>query len=284
MPPPDSPADHPRRLLAELGLSPGRRRGQTFLHDKNIARKIVAAARKMGPPFLEIGAGLGALTSLLAAGGGETVAVELDRRLAAYLRDRFTGSAVEVVEADVLSVPEEEWRRRFPGGGTVVGNLPYSLSSPIVLRLMDLREVFPGAVLMLQKEVVERLCAIPGGKEYGTLSVYLTVLAEARPEFSVRRTCFTPVPEVDSTVVSIRFRHGIPDSLIRTLQTVVRAAFARRRKKLKNAPVPFLAGGTEAWCDLLSRAGIDPSARAETVPPAKYLLLARMVSSEGNSG
>jgi 16S rRNA (adenine1518-N6/adenine1519-N6)-dimethyltransferase len=284
MPPPDSPADHPRRLLAELGLSPGRRRGQNFLHDKNIARKIVAAARKMGPPFLEIGAGLGALTSLLAAGEGETVAVEVDRRLAAYLRDRFTGSAVEVVEADVLSVPEEEWRRRFPGRGTVVGNLPYSLSSPIVLRLMDLREVFPGAVLMLQKEVVERLCAIPGGKEYGTLSVYLTVLAEARPEFSVRRTCFTPVPEVDSTVVSIRFRHGIPDSLVRNLQTVVRAAFARRRKKLKNAPVPFLAGGTEAWCDLLSRAGIDPSARAETVPPAKYLLLARIISSEGNSG
>jgi 16S rRNA (adenine1518-N6/adenine1519-N6)-dimethyltransferase len=284
MPPPDSPADHPRRLLAELGLSPGRRRGQNFLHDKNIARKIVAAARTMGPPFLEIGAGLGALTSLLAAGEGETVAVEVDRRLAAYLRDRFDGSAVEVVEADVLSVPEEEWRRRFPGGGTVVGNLPYSLSSPIVLRLMDLREVFPGAVLMLQKEVVERLCAIPGGKEYGTLSVYLTVLAEARPEFSVRRTCFTPVPEVDSTVVSIRFRHGIPDSLVRNLQTVVRAAFARRRKKLKNAPVPFLAGGTEAWCDLLSRAGIDPSARAETVPPAKYLLLARMISSEGNSG
>src|SRR4030065_329077 len=153
MPPPDSPADHPRRLLAELGLSPGRRRGQNLLHDRSIARKSVAAAGKMGPPFLEIGAGLGALTSLLAAGGGETVAVELDRRLAASLRDRFTGSAVEVVEADVLSVPEEEWRRRFPGGGTVVGNLPYSLSSPIVLRLMELREPFPPAGLMVQKEV-----------------------------------------------------------------------------------------------------------------------------------
>src|SRR3990172_612570 len=96
MPPPDSPADHPRRLLAELGLSPGRRRGQTFLHDKNIARKIVAAARKMGPPFLEIGAGLGALTSLLAAGGVETVAVEVDRRLAAYLRGGVAGAAGRV--------------------------------------------------------------------------------------------------------------------------------------------------------------------------------------------
>ena len=277
MPPPDSSADHPRRLLAELRISPSRRRGQNFLLDRNIARKIVEAAREMGPPFLEIGPGLGALTSLLASAEGKTVAVEIDRRLSAYLGERFAGSAVEGVEADFLSVPEEEWRRRFPGGGTVVGNLPYSLSSPIVLRLMDLRERFPRAVLMLQKEVVERLCASPGGKEYGILSVYLSVLADARPEFSVRRTCFTPVPEVDSAVLSIRFRQGIPDPLVRKLQTVVRAAFARRRKKLKNAPVPFLSGGTKEWCDLLSRAGIDPSARAESVPPDRYLLLARAV-------
>jgi 16S rRNA (adenine1518-N6/adenine1519-N6)-dimethyltransferase len=126
---------------------------------------------------------------------------------------------------------------------------------------------------------VERLCASPGGKEYGTLSVYLSVLADAHPEFSVRRTCFTPIPEVDSAVLSIRFRQGIPDPLVRNLQTVVRAAFARRRKTLKNAPVPFLAGGAKEWCDLLSRAGIDPSARAETVPPDRYLLLARSILS-----
>src|SRR3990172_6160587 len=116
MPPPDSPADHPRRLLAELSLSPGRRRGQHFLHAKNNPRQIVAAARKMGPPFLEIGAGLGALTSLLAAGGGETVAVEVDRRLAGYLRDRFTGAAVAGVGADVLSVPGGGGGGGFPGG------------------------------------------------------------------------------------------------------------------------------------------------------------------------
>jgi len=142
---------------------------------------------------------------------------------------------------------------------------------------MELRERFPRAVLMLQKEVVERLCASPGGKEYGTLSVYLSVLADARTEFSVRRTCFTPIPEVDSAVLSIRFRQGIPDPLVRKLQAVVRAAFARRRKTLKNAPVLFLAGGTKEWCDLLSRAGIDPSARAEAVPPDRYLLLARSI-------
>ncbi len=280
MPPRDFPADHPRRLLADLGLHPRKKLGQNFLHDQNIARKIVAVALEMGPPFLEIGPGLGALTSLLAAAEAETVAVEIDRRLGAYLRDRFPVSSVEVVEADFLSVSEEKWRSRFPGGGTVVGNLPYSLSSQIVLRLIALRELFPRAVIMLQKEMADRLLAPPGGKEYGTLSVYLSVLGDARRECIVRRTCFTPVPEVDSAVASIRFRPGIPDSLIRRLQVVVRAAFARRRKTLRNAPVPFLPGGTKHWLDLLSRVGIDPSTRAETVPPERYLLLARAIPFE----
>ncbi len=238
----------------------------------------------MGPPFLEIGAGLGALTDLLAAEEGATVAVEVDRILARHLRDRFGGTTVEVVEADFLSVPDDGWRKRFPGGGTVVGNLPYALSSPILLRLMELREVFPRAVLMLQKEVVERICAPPGGKEYGTLSVYLSVLADARREFVVRRTCFTPSPEVDSAVVSVRFRTGIPDPLVRSLQMTVRAAFARRRKQLRNAPVPFLPRGTQQWCELLERAGIDPSVRAETVPPESYLRLAEAALPGGNSG
>jgi 16S rRNA (adenine1518-N6/adenine1519-N6)-dimethyltransferase len=284
MPPPDFPADHPRRLLADLGVSPGKRRGQNFLHDRNVARKIVDVAQAMGPPFLEIGPGLGALTSLLAAQDADTVAVEIDRRMAGYLRDRYSGSAVEVIEGDFLLVPEAEWRRRFPRGGSVVGNLPYSLSSPIVLRLFTLREVFPRAVIMLQKEVTARLLAPPGGKEYGTLSVYLSILADARLEFSVGRACFTPAPDVDSAVVSIRFRSGIPDVLVRNLQAVVRASFARRRKKLRNAPVPFLSGGMNEWCDLLLRAGIDPSARAETVPPDKYLVLARTIPPGWKAG
>lgn len=275
MPPPDSSADHPLRLLAELGISPRRSRGQNFLHDRNVARKIVAIAQDLGPPFLEIGPGLGSLTSLLAGTGGETVAVEVDRKLAEYLRGRYAGTPVEILEADFLSVPASEWRRRFPRGGSVVGNLPYSISSPIVLRLMELREIFPRAVLMLQKEVAERLCASPGGKEYGILSVYLAVLSESRIEFPVRRTCFAPSPEVDSAVLSIRFRSDVDGRTYRRLRAVVRAAFARRRKMLKNAPVPFLAGGTEEWCALLSQGGIDPFDRAETVPPEKYLGLAR---------
>ncbi len=278
MPPRDFPADHPRRLLAALGLSPRKRLGQCFLHDGNVAKKIVAVAVAMGPPFLEIGPGLGGLTRLFAEEERPTVAVEVDRGLAAFLRERYEGSSVDIVEADFLAVPDAEWRRRFPAGGTVAGNLPYSVSSPIVLRLIDLREVFPRAVLMLQKEMVARLCAPPGGKEYGILSVYLGVLAEAREEFTVRRTCFTPSPDVDSAVMIVRFRTGVPDDDFRRLQAVVRAAFAQRRKTLRNAPVPFLAGGSAQWCDLLRAAGIDPAARAETVPPEKYLALARSLA------
>ena len=284
MRPRDSSADNPRRMLEELGLSPRRRRGQNFLHDRNVARKIVALARDLGPPFLEIGPGLGALTSFLAEAGEPTVAVEVDRGLAQFLRWRYAGTSVETVEADVLAVPEGEWRRRFPRGGTVVGNLPYSISSPIVLRLMELREIFPRAVLMLQKEMAGRLCASPGGKEYGILSVYLSVLSEARLEFPVRRTCFTPSPEVDSAVFSIRFRTGVPEPAFRRLQTVVRASFARRRKTLRNAPVDFLPGGTEQWCDLLSRSGVDPSTRAETVSPGSYLQLAAALPADPGPG
>lgn len=279
MPHRDFPADHPRRLLAALGLSPRKRLGQNFLHDGNVARKIVAGAVAMGPPFLEIGPGLGALTRLFAEGGYPAVAVEVDRGFAAFLRDRYAGSSVEIAEADFLAVSDGEWRRRFPAGGTAVGNLPYSVSSPIVVRLIDLRETFPRAILMLQKELVARLCAPPGGKEYGILSVYLAVLSDTREEFAVRRTCFTPAPDVDSAVLTVRFRPGFPDIDFRRLQAVVRAAFAQRRKTLRNAPVPFLAGGSGEWCDMLRAAGIDPAARAETVPPGKYLALARSLAA-----
>lgn len=123
-------ADSPRRTLAALGLSPRKSLGQNFLADANVAGKIVALARSFRPPFLEIGPGLGALTSPLADAGAPVVAVEIDRGLAAHLRGRFAGTGVEILEADFLAVPESEWRSRFPGGGTVVGNLPYSISSP----------------------------------------------------------------------------------------------------------------------------------------------------------
>lgn len=284
MPPPGSPADHPKKALAALGLSPRKSFGQNFLHDGNIARKIVDLARSFPAPYLEIGPGLGALTRPLAETGSRVVAVEVDRGLAAHLRREFEGSAVEVLEADFLAVPGADWRARFPSGGTVVGNLPYSISSPVILRLIALRELFPRAVLMLQKEMVERLCAAPGGKEYGILSVYLSVLAETRREFAVKRSCFHPAPDVDSAVITVRFFGAFPDSLLEALQAAVRAGFAHRRKTLRNAPVPFLPGGAGQWCGMLEAEGIDPGARAEEVPPAGWLALARRLPPRPGGG
>jgi 16S rRNA (adenine1518-N6/adenine1519-N6)-dimethyltransferase len=278
MPPPDSPAEHPGRLLSGLGFSPLKALGQNFLHDRNVCRKIVAEAVALGAPFLEIGPGLAALTDLLAETGAPVTAVELDRGLAGWLRTRFEGSSVEIVEADFLQVDEAALRARFPEGGTVVGNLPYSVSSPMLLRLIALRGTFPRAVLMLQKELVERLCSPPGCKAYGILSVYMAVLGEARQAFTVRRGCFTPVPDVDSAVFTLRFDPGIPDGLVRALQAVVRTAFAQRRKTLRNAPAHFLPGGTRQWLELLAEASIDPAARAETVDPVRYRRLAEALA------
>ena len=217
------------------------------------------------------------MTRPLAETGARVVAVEVDRGLSAHLRREFAGTSVDVLEADFLAVPVDEWRARFPAGGTVAGNLPYSISSPVILRLIELRELFPRAVLMLQREMAERLCAPPRCKEYGILSVYLSVLSETRKEFPVRQSCFHPAPDVDSTVITIRFFGEVSDQLLGALRSVVRAGFAHRRKTLRNAPVPFLAGGTELWCEMLEAVDIDPGARAEEVPPASWLSLARLL-------
>lgn len=274
-------AEHPGKLLADLGFAPLKAFGQNFLHDRNVCRKIVAEAETLGPPYLEIGPGLAGLTDLLAETGAPVTAVELDRGLAGWLRNRFAESNVEILESDFLDVPEDALRRRFPSGGTVVGNLPYSVSSQMLLRLIALREIFPRAVLMLQKEMVERLCAPPGCKAYGILSVYVAVLGSARQAFVVRRGCFTPAPEVDSAVFTLRFLPGTSALFVRALQAVVRTAFAQRRKTLRNAPSTFLPGEAADWLHLLVEAGIDPSARAETVPPEGYRRLAEGLLARG---
>src|SRR3972149_6745951 len=264
----------PRRTLAPLGLSPRKSLGQNFLADLNVARKIVELAQRFPPPFVEIGPGLGALTSLLAEAGTPVVAVEVDRGLAAHLRDRFGGGSVEIVEADFLAVPTQEWRRRFPMGGTVLGNLPYSVSSPIVLRLIELRDLFPRAVLMLQREMVDRLCAGPGGKEYGILSVYLGVLAEARKEFVVRRTCVHPSPDVDSAVMTVRFIGGPPGPPPR--------AGGRRC-----APPPSLSspGGRPGGATCSRRRGsIPPAGRRRYPPPRTSPSRGRSPGCSGKTG
>jgi 16S rRNA (adenine1518-N6/adenine1519-N6)-dimethyltransferase len=273
-----------REALAAAGLRPRKRWGQHFLCDAAVARRIVDAA-EIGPDgaVLEIGPGLGALTEELARRAARLDLVEIDRALAARLRERFAGDArVRVVTGDVLELPLGDILGTAPT--TVVANLPYNVASPVLFRLLELRARVPRAVLMLQLEMAERLTARPGSKVYGASSVLVQAFAEVRIAFRVSRRSFLPPPDVDSAVVDVRWSHApradVDDPDL--FRAVVRAAFGQRRKMLRNALRPLVearhgaAGSPEA---VLRAAGIDPAARAETLDLAAFARLTRAVQA-----
>jgi 16S rRNA (adenine1518-N6/adenine1519-N6)-dimethyltransferase len=270
-----------REALAAAGLRPRKRWGQHFLCDPAVAHRIVETA-ELGPhsAALEIGPGLGALTDELAARAGRLYLVEVDPALAERLAVRFASAPrVQVIAGDVLSVPLEDV---VPDPAvTVVANLPYNVAMPIVFRLLEARARFPRAVLMLQREVAQRLAAAPGTAAYGVASVLVQAFADVRVVFGVSRRSFLPRPDVDSAVVDVRWsatpRADVGDAA--RFRDVVRAAFGQRRKMLRNA----LAGlARERGVDLavaFAAADIAPTARAETLDLAAFAGLARALGS-----
>jgi len=250
-----------------------RRFGQHFLVQPAIAERIVAIAGLRGDEtVLEIGPGRGALTALLASRCRRLVLVEVDRDLAAVLRARFADAPqVELIEADVLRVDLAALLGDGPPA-TVIANLPYNISTPVLMRLLASPELFDRLVLMLQREVAERLCAPPGGKTYGALSVVVQAIAEARVALRVPASAFAPVPKVESAVVVITPRRPLPLDAARrrALRGVVRTAFARRRKQLVNVVAPL----TDDPRAILAALGLDPKARPETLAPADFIRLA----------
>lgn len=274
-PPPGGSA---RSLLARHGIHPSRRRGQSFLVQPDIARRIAEAAEiPAGATVIEIGPGLGILTRALAPRCRHLLAVEIDPRLVRVLEEEAAlPPNVEIVTGDALAVDLPGLARRWRGPALVVSNLPYAVSTPLIFRLLEAGPVLRRWVLMLQREVAGRILAAPGGKAYGALSVPLQLLTDVRRLFSVGRSNFHPRPAVDSVV--LRFdvrppeRSGVADPAL--LRAVVREAFGRRRKTLANALSTLLGG---AAAGLLEAAGIDPRARAETVPPEAFARLANLV-------
>ncbi|MGH7265363.1 MAG: 16S rRNA (adenine(1518)-N(6)/adenine(1519)-N(6))-dimethyltransferase RsmA, partial [Candidatus Rokuibacteriota bacterium] len=251
--------------------------GQHFLIDRAVAERIVEATGATAADLVcEIGAGRGALTGLLAARTGRVVALEIDPALHARLRDQAVRwPNVEPRLADARDFP---YASLAPAGGLiVVGNLPYSASKPILLRLWEARGGLARATLMVQREVAERLAAAPGGRDYGALSVLWQMWAEVSLLFVVPPTAFHPPPAVDSAVVQAVFRTAPampladPDAFVR----VVKAAFARRRKTLANALAAGLPGLDRAR---LAAAGIDGRRRAETLSLAEFARLAEVFS------
>lgn len=275
----------PRELqlyLEQRGLRPRRGWGQNFLIDGNIARKIVdAAALCPGDAVVEIGPGAGALTGILARRGLPVIALEVDRGLADALGELLHPfPAVKVMRKDALEADWAELQESRFGStehGVLISNLPYYISGPLLYQLFRQKFPFKKAVLMLQKEVAERLTAAPGSSAYSALSVFCRYFTVSRALFPVSRHVFWPAPGVDSAVVEMQRRSrqlGAGEEAL--LWEIVQASFQQRRKMLINSLGSAGFSTREELLSVLHQAEIDPRARAETLTTAQFAKMARI--------
>jgi 16S rRNA (adenine1518-N6/adenine1519-N6)-dimethyltransferase len=263
-----------RALLAEHGLRPSRALGQNFLADPNTARRIVRIAGvEAGDRVLEIGAGLGSLTLALLERDAHVLALERDRKLQGVLEQVVAGQGdAQVVTGDALDIDfaallgTETWR--------CVSNLPYNVATPVIVRLLEEAPSVESALVMVQREVAERLVAGPGSRGYGAVSVRIGYYAHARIAGMVPRTVFVPAPKVDSALVELIRRDAPPVDVPspERLFELVRAGFAHRRKMLRRT-LPAVLG--QETMSLLDDAGIDPRARPESLGLVEWAALAR---------
>ncbi len=270
-------------LLERYGLKPQHGLGQNFLIDGNTIRKIVAAAvLEPGEGVVEIGPGAGAITLAMARLQARLLAIELDRGLAGMLSDLLRPfPLVTVLQADALSI---DWpallKRSFPPGRPVklVSNLPYYISAPLLYKLFQEKFPFDRAVLMFQKEVAQRLTALPGDPSYGNLSVLCQYYTDAAILFKVSRRAFWPSPGVDSVVLAMEPR---PRELTAAEELafwrIVRSVFQQRRKTLLNSLALAFPYPRELAAALLDSAGIKPVRRPETLSVGEFATLSRII-------
>ena len=266
---------HIREVLARHGFRFSKQRGQNFLTDPSVAERM-AESVKEDNAVLEIGPGFGALTAELCKNAGHVVAVEVDRLLLPVLRENLSACRnLTLVEGDALKLPLESL---MPEGlePVVCANLPYSVTSPLLARLLEC-EKFGGITVMVQREVAQRLCAAAGTPEYGAFTLFAGVYARPEILFEVPPDCFTPRPAVHSAVLRLS-RHShpvIPKEMRPLFLRVVKAAFAQRRKTLANALSAGLSLPRDTVVQCIESAGISPGVRGETLDGGQYLLLAR---------
>jgi 16S rRNA (adenine1518-N6/adenine1519-N6)-dimethyltransferase len=252
-----------------------KRFGQNFLHDQRVIQRIVSAIRpRADEVLLEIGPGQGALTSVLLETECTLRAVELDRDLVAMLQQQFgSNPRFQLQQGDALDI---ELKAITPEMVRVVGNLPYNISTPLIFHLLKQSDTIIDMHFMLQKEVVERLAAGPGNRDYGRLSIMTQYLCAVEPLFEVPPGAFSPQPKVQSAVVRLTPHRVLPHPAvsITSLQNVVRTAFNQRRKTLRNAVQTLISA------EQISALGIDPGARPETLSLAEYVALADCLSNQ----
>jgi len=267
-----------RALLRAHGLRPRRSRGQNFLVDPRVRDRIVAAAGlSPGSLVVEIGPGTGVLSDAMLRVGASVLAVELDRDLARALSERLAGDArFAVRSADALEFDFAQALCGDPrrGRARVVANIPYYITTPLILRLVRQRELFEALFLTVQREVADRLSAAPGGKIYGSLTLACEYWATVRKVFTIPRAAFHPVPEVDSALVRFdlldapRVAVANPEHLF----SVIRAAFGVRRKTLRNA-LCHAGWPTRLVESALAATGVGPMRRGETLTLEEFARL-----------
>jgi 16S rRNA (adenine1518-N6/adenine1519-N6)-dimethyltransferase len=254
-----------KSVLTARGFRFDKRKGQNFLTASWVPEKMAALFDK-GQAVLEIGPGFGALTAALAERCGHVIAVEKDKLLIPILQENLSGvDNITLIEGDALRID-------LPDATAVCANLPYSVTTPILTRLIE-HGRFDPLVVMVQKEVAQRLSARPGTPEYGAITVFTALYTACTVLFDVPPDCFYPRPAVTSSV--IRLDRIEPDPLAPQALRISKAAFAQRRKTLLNALSAGLTLPRDAAAKHLTAAGIDPSVRGETLSPEQYLLLAR---------
>jgi 16S rRNA (adenine1518-N6/adenine1519-N6)-dimethyltransferase len=267
-----------RAILARHGLRAQRSRGQNFLVDEALAAHLVdLAGVEAGGGVLEIGTGLGVLTRALAARAARVVTLEVDAGIVRALRAEAALPAnVELIHADALRADLASLLEGLGRPARVVANLPYSISAPVLRRLLDLRARLVDWSVMLQREVARRLVAPPGSRDYGSLGVLHELVVRVEPKLELPPGCFYPVPRVRSTFLRIAplAEPLVAPGELAAVETILRAAFGMRRKTLANA-LRRLAASPESLAWALDEVGIDRLARAEQLPAARFVALAR---------
>lgn len=272
-----------RRELSEYGLVPKKGWGQHFLVDRNILNKVIRTAQ-IGKEdvVLEVGPGLGMMTLALARLAKRVIAIEIDTQLIEILKKKLEDvSNVEIIKKDILEINFNKLLNKEDQPAKVVANLPYQISTPLLFRFIESRKVFSTLILMLQREVAERIVASPGGKAYGPLSIFIQLFSNLSICFYVKPSAFFPPPKVESAVVKMVWREKPIVNLEeeKWFKKVVKGCFSYRRKTLINAlkhSEVSLPKDSEAR---IEKIGIDPQRRPETLTIEEFARLAEILKS-----
>ena len=267
-----------KQELREYGLYPKKRLGQHFLVDPNILNKVVRTAQ-VGKEdvVLEVGPGLGQMTLSLARQAKKVIAVEVDERLMAILKQKVKDYPnVEVIKSDILKVDFKRFLKKEAHPIKVVANLPYQISTPLLFRFIESTEIFSTLTLMLQKEVAERMVASPGRKEYGPLSIFIQAFSDVSIRFIIKPSAFFPPPKVESALVQMAWKERpmVKREDEEWFKRVVKASFGHRRKTLINALKHSELSLPESLESRMEIIGIDSRRRPETLTIEEFASLA----------